>query len=55
MFLLCMENGRGDFVRSVSGTHLKVRTTGLEPTRLYKQTEGPWEHTEFHLKYFSQK
>jgi hypothetical protein len=48
-----MEMGRGDFVRSGGGIHLKVRTTGLERTRLYKQTEGSWGHKEFHQKYFS--
>lgn len=47
-FLKCMEMGRGDFVRSGGGIHLKVRTTGLERTRLFKQTEVPSEHTEFH-------
>jgi len=43
-----MEMGRGDFVKSGGVTHLKVRTTGLESTWFFKQTEGPWEHTEFH-------
>lgn len=35
--------GRGDFVRSRGCIHLKVRTTDLGRTRLYKQTEGPWK------------
>jgi hypothetical protein len=43
-----MEMGRGDFVKSGGGILLKTRTTGLECTRLFKQTEGPWKHREFH-------
>jgi hypothetical protein len=43
-FFKCIEMGRGDFVRSGGGIRLKARTTGLECTRLFKQTEGPSEH-----------